>query len=214
MPRIIPAILTEDPEALEKMMRQTETFTDYAQIDIMDGKFVPSRSITHEQVARVPTRLTWEAHLMVERPEDYFSGFKNASARRVIFHYEATRNPQAVIGRARGFGLQVGVALNPETPPSAVSPLLETIDSVLLLSVNPGFYGSKFVPEVLNKVKELRQYASQLEISIDGGIKESNIVQVAHSGVDSICVGSAIFLQPDPKESYHRLLRLIQPAST
>lgn len=210
MPRIVPAILTDDPQALERMIRQAETFTDYVQIDVMDGKFVPSQSINCEDIARIPTKLAWEAHLMVVQPEDYFDGFKKAGARRIIFHYEAARSPEAVIARANSLGLQVGIALNPDTSPSAVLPLLKTVDSVLLLSVIPGFYGSKFIPDVLDKVEQLHLYSIQLEIGIDGGIKENNIVQVARSGVDSICVGSAIFSQPDPKESYHRLLNLIQ----
>jgi ribulose-phosphate 3-epimerase len=95
-----------------------------------------------------------------------------------------------------------------------VSPLLAQLDSILLLTVNPGFYGSAFIPEVLDKVAELRQACPEIEIGVDGGIKNGNIARVARTGVNAICVGSAIFLQPQPAESYRRLLALAQTGST
>ena len=211
--RLVPAILTEDPEALESMLHQTETFTNYAQIDIMDGQFVPSRSITWEHLTRLSIKLTWEAHLMVLHPEKQLEGFQKAGAQKVVFHYETTSSPQDVISLARQVGLGVGLAVNPETPITAVLPLVSEVDSVLLLSVNPGFYGSKFIPEVMDKVAELRHIRPELEIGIDGGIKESNIVRVAQTGVDDICVGSALFREPQPGESFRHLLSLIRKAS-
>jgi ribulose-phosphate 3-epimerase len=206
--RVIPAILTDDPAALETMVHQTEGFTDYAQFDIMDGRFVPSSSITVEHIAALSTKLEWEAHLMVKNPESQLEGFQKAGARKVVFHYEAAPSPQAVISQARGLGLKVGLAVNPETPVAAILPIIDEVDSVLLLTVNPGFYGSPFIPEVMEKVTELRCTQPQINIDIDGGIKESNIAQVARFGVDAICVGSAIFRQPQPGESYRRLLNL------
>jgi len=208
--RVVPAILTEDPQALERMLRQVSGFTDYVQIDIMDGEFVPSRSITWEHIASLPVRLKWEAHLMVVHPEEYLKGFKQAGACKIIFHHEATVSPQPVISRIRKLGLKVGLAINPETPVTAIAPCLGKIDSVLLLTVTPGFYGSKFIPEAMDKVSELRHIRSDIEIGVDGGIKESNIQEVASAGVDYICVGSAVFMQPDPAASYHRLQSLIQ----
>ena len=207
--RLVPAILTDRPETLETLVRQAETFTDFVQIDITDGKFVPSKTITWQDIACITTRLSWEAHLMVERPENYLRGFKQAGARKAVFHYETTATPEEVITLARKLGLEVGLAINPETPVSSTLALLDQVDSVLLLSVNPGFYGSKFIPEVLNKVAELRAARPEIEVGIDGGIKESNIPQVAQSGVDVIYAGSAIFLQPEPGESFRHLLSLI-----
>lgn len=210
--RLVPAILTDNPETLEIMIRQAETFTNFVQIDIMDGKFVPSKSITWQDIANLTMKLSWEAHLMVEHPEDYLEDFKRIGAGKAIFHHEATTTPKDVIRLARQIGLKVGLAINPETPPSAISSLVGEIDSVLLLSVQPGFYGAKFIPEVMEKVKELRRARPDIEIGMDGGIKENNMVQVARSGVDAICVGSAIFLQPDPEKSYRYLLYLIEQA--
>lgn len=213
MSKVVPAILTDDPLALERMVRQAETFTDYVQFDIMDGRFVPSHSITWEQLARLPMKLDWEAHLMVQHPGEQFDGFKKAGARKVVFHYEATASPRQIISLARSLGLEVGLAVNPETPVAAVLPLASEVDGILFLSVNPGFYGSKFIPEVLNKIIELRRARPDIEIGIDGGIKETNISQVAWSGADVIFVGSAIFIQPDPGESFRRLSALASEAS-
>ncbi len=211
--RVVPAILTEDPKALETMVRQAEKFTNYVQVDIMDGQFVPSRSITWEHIIKLPMKLRWEAHLMVLSPENQFDGFKRAGAQKVVFHYEATNSPREVISKARRLGLEVGIAINPETPVSAILPLTSEIDSVLFLSVNPGFYGSKYIPEVLDKLMELRNARPDVEIGIDGGIKESNIVQVARSGADVIFVGSAIFMQPGPAESFRHLVALAEEGS-
>ena len=93
---IVPAILTDDPKALETMVRQTETFTSYAQFDIMDGQFVPSQSITHKHIAGLDINLNWEAHLMVLKPETCLEDFQRAGAEKIVFHYEATSSPQEV----------------------------------------------------------------------------------------------------------------------
>ncbi len=206
----VPAILTDDPKALETMVRQTETFTSYAQFDIMDGQFVPSRSITCEHIARLATKLNWEAHLMVLHPETHLKDFQRAGAQKIVFHYEATSSPQEVISQIRNLGMRAGLAVNPETPISTITPLTSEVDSVLFLSVNPGFYGAKFIPEVLEKIAAFHSAQPNLEIGIDGGIKEGNIAQIARTGVDIIYIGSAIFLQPEPGESYRRLLAMAE----
>ena len=211
--KVVPSILTEDPKALKTMVRQAEGFADYVQFDIMDGRFVPSRSITYQDLVAIPIRFDWEAHLMVEHPEDYLDNFREAGAKRVVFHYEARSSALSVISRARRLGLAVGLAVNPETEVAAFLPLVEAVDSVLFLAVHPGFYGSQLIPEVLDKVAELRKSQPAMEIGIDGGIKASNIVQVAGRQVDLLYVGSDIFLQPNPAESYRTLMTLVNKAS-
>jgi len=206
----VPAILTDNPKELEKLVRSIETFTDYAQFDIMDGKFVPTLSYSSDDIAGVKPALRWEAHLMVMQPEDYLDGFKKAGASRILFHYEATSIHMDIITRIKNLGLEVGLVVNPETPVSAILPLVRKLDSVLFMTVHPGYYGSKFLPEVLDKVAEFRRIEPDIEISVDGGIKEDNIAQVAAMGVDVICVGSAISMQPEPAESYTHLLNLAQ----
>lgn len=206
--RVVPAILTNDPKALETMVRQAETFTTYVQFDIMDGQFVPSQSITLEHLVSLSVKLRWEAHLMVLHPEDYLQGFRQAGAQKIVFHYEATSSPRELISMVRDAGLSVGLAVNPDTANSTILPLVDEVDSVLFLTVNPGFYGSKFIPEVMDKVAELRRIRPEVEIGVDGGIKESNIAPIARAGVDVIYVGSAIFLQTQPGECFRYLQAL------
>ena len=211
--RILPAILTDAPAELEKLVRQAESFTDAVQFDIMDGKFVPSNSVSCEDIAKLKTKLNWEAHLMVLHPEDCLEGFKQAGAQKIVFHYEATPSPEKIIRSIRKLGMQAGLAINPETLIKAIKSLVKHVDSVLFLSVNPGFYGAEFIPEVLDKIVEFRKVYPEMETGIDGGIKESNIAQIARSGVDIICVGSAIFRQPDPAASYRHLIELATAAT-
>ena len=211
--QVVPALLTEDPQTLEAMVRHCEEFTDYVQFDIMDGQFVPSRSITCQHIAALPMKLGWEAHLMVQHPEDYLKSFHQAGAQKVVFHLEAAPSPWKVISQARGLGLQVGLAINPETPASALFSVAGAVDSVLFLTVHPGFYGSRFLPEVLDKVGHFRRAYADAEIGVDGGIKEGNILQIARLGVDVIYVGSAISLQPDPAASFRHLQSLAHEGS-
>lgn len=207
--RVVPAILTDNASAVREMGRAMKGVADWVQVDIMDGEFVPSRSIGWQSVKAAKLSFDWEAHLMVREPESYFSGFKSAGARRVVFHYEATPDPAAVIAAAEKLGMEVGMALNPETTTEAAAPFLDRLDSVLLLSVNPGFYGAEYIPGVLDKVGELRALAPELHIGIDGGIKADNILEVAASGVDDICVGSGIFRAPDPVAAWRKLQTLV-----
>ena len=211
--QVVPAILTDDPEDLEDMVHQAETFTNWVQFDIMDGRFVPSQSITHEHLANLPMKLSWEAHLMVLNPQEYLKSFQKVGAKKVIFHYEATHSPLEVISLARHLGLGVGLAINPDTPVSAILPLVDEVDSVLFLSVYPGFYGKKFIPEVLDKVVEFGATCPGVETGIDGGIKECNIGEIAQAGVSVIYVGSAIFNKEQPSNSYSRLVALAQEGS-
>ena len=211
--RIVPAILTDDATALGRMVHSIKGVADWAQVDIMDGEFVPSKSIGWQAVKAAKLPFDWEVHLMVKEPETYFSGFKAARARRVVFHFEAVSDPSTVIAAARKLGLDVGLAINPGTPVSAVAEYFPLLDNILLLSVIPGFYGAKFIPEVLDKVGEIRAVAPELSIGIDGGIKDANILEVAASGVDDICVGSGIFLGADPAACYRHLQAIVDAAT-
>ncbi|MBE0480047.1 MAG: ribulose-phosphate 3-epimerase [Dehalococcoidia bacterium] len=210
---VVPAILTENPGTLDIMIQQAELFCDYVQFDIMDGLFVPTRSITYEDLARAPTRLAWEAHLMTLRPESLLEGFRRAGARKVTFHYEAAGSPRDVINAARRQGLQTGIAINPQTDVEAIRPYVPEVDSVLFMTVNPGAYGSEFIPEVLDKVARFRQQYPDIEIGTDGGAKEESIARIARSGTNIIYVGSAIFRDPDPPRAYEHLNSLAHEAA-
>lgn len=207
--KIIPAILTDKPEELRKMITQAEDFCDLAQIDIMDGRFVPSKSISAEDLAKVKTKLKLEIHLMVDEPSKYLKPFKEAGARRIVFHYESKENPLEVIAKIRELNLEAGLAINPPTQLSEVKGVLKNIDVFLLLSVNPGFYGSKFIPEVCDKAMVLKNMKGNFVVAMDGGIKLDNILMIRDAGVDVACVGSGIFGQGEPKQNYELLLKVI-----
>jgi len=206
--QIVPSILTDNPKCLKDMLRTSELFTDFVQIDIMDGIFVPSKSISSIDILEAKTRLKWEAHLMVSNPESYVDCFARAGAQQIIFHYEALESHKLLTDFIHRSGLKAGIAINPNTPIAVLDPLIDIIDSVLFMSVIPGFYGSKFIPEVLNKITAFRKKYPLMHTEIDGGIKENNIAAVVQTGVNSICIGSAIFHQQNPAQSYRRLEQL------
>ena len=208
--RTVPAVLTDDPLALGRMVLQAESFADLVQFDIMDGQFVPSLSVSCQQIAALQPKLNWEVHLMVLHPENYLEEFRKAGAQKIVFHYEATASPNEIIKQIKNLGMEAGLAINPKTSTSAITPLLVNLDSVLFMSVNPGFYGAPFIPEVLEKIATFRKAHPGTEIGIDGGIKESNIARIAQTGVDVIYIGSAVFMQPQPAESYRRLTKLAE----
>ena len=209
----MPALLTESPAHLAQMLRRAELFTDWVQIDIMDGLFVPSRSITSQDIRGAATTLAWEAHLMVQQPENYIDDFHAAGARRIVIHYEAAGDDAGdIVEHITSLGMGAGIAINPETPVKSLDGrLLSRLQSVLFMAVHPGYYGAQFIPEVLQKISLFRTYCPDVSIGIDGGVKAGNILQVARSGAGEICVGSAVFSQPDPASAYHELIKLAQP---
>lgn len=207
--KIVPAILADNPQDLKLMLAQAETFTDFVQIDFMDGSFVPSQSIAPEDLAEIKISIDWEAHLMVKNPIDYLSLLNKDGLKRVIFHWKASPRPESVVSAVRDLGLQVGLAINPETPLSQFEGLAPQVNSVLFLSVHPGFYGSPFIAEVLEKIGEFRSHFPSTVIGIDGGISLDNIQRVKSSGVDYACVGSRIFRHDDPRKSYEKFVKAI-----
>jgi ribulose-phosphate 3-epimerase len=210
--RIVPAILTDNAAALEKLARTAETFSDYAQFDLMDGHFVPSLSFSVDDMSALKTKLHWEAHLMMLQPEDYLAILKKAGADKIIFHFEAVAAPWKIMMLARELGIKVGMAINPETPLAAFKEWVPQLDSILFMAVNPGYYGAKFIPEVLEKIKEFRKTYFKTLTGLDGGVKETNIADIARAGVDEICVGSAIFQAADPAAAYRKLTDMAQAA--
>ncbi|MFH0772039.1 MAG: ribulose-phosphate 3-epimerase [Candidatus Omnitrophota bacterium] len=211
--KIVPAILTDKPEELRKMIACAQEFCDLAQIDIMDGKFVPSRSIPAEDLSGIKTSLRLEIHLMVEEPTRYLELFKRAGAERIVFHYESKEDAAEVIRKIRALGLGAGIAINPQTSVVEVRRFLKDVDLILLLSVNPGFYGSKFMPEVCDKAKELKDNKGELIVAMDGGLKKDNILMIRDAGVDIACVGSGIFGGENPIQNYRSLLEMLSRPS-
>ncbi len=206
---IIPALLTSDRKELIKMIDLCAAFTDYVQIDIMDGEFVSSKSIEPQDLAGWRSKCRCEAHLMVSDPLAWIKPFKEFGAERILYHFEIEDDHRRIITTIKEAGLKAGIAVNPGTKIIDFSYLIADIDAVLFMSVNPGFYGAPFIPEVLDKIKDFKnKYPKKLAI-IDGGVKLDNLKVVKASGVDHICVGSAILKAPDPKQAFKDFNKLL-----
>jgi ribulose-phosphate 3-epimerase len=187
------------------MIRQAEKFCPMSQIDIMDGKFVPAWSISPFDLAEIKTQMKLEIHLMVERPMALLTAFKEAGAGRIIFHFESKDDPWDIIKEIRALNLEVGVAINPETSIREIEDFLLSVDQVLVMTVKPGFYGSPFLPEMMEKISELQKRKGNFLVSADGGINTNNVNDMKDAGVDLSCVGSGIF-KGNPEENYKKLV--------
>jgi len=208
--KIIPAILAENCDAFDLMIQQAESFTDYVQIDMMDGDFVPSVSFSPDKLNHLRTSLAFEVHLMVRHPSAYISGIDNPGLKKVIFHFESDVNHDDFIDQMKKRGLSVGVAVKPETELKAFEKVVEKIDSLLFLTVSPGAYGSPFRPEVMDKIRKTRRMFDDKELSADGGVSLENLKSFIEAGLDSVCVGSRIFLQGDPGKNYAMFVKKLK----
>jgi len=206
---VVPAILTDKKEKLIDMVDSCSKFCDYVQIDIMDGRFVPSKSISVADFKNVRFPIKSEAHLMVAEPLEWIEAFKNAGSHRIIYHFEIPNEHSRIIEAIKKLNLEVGLAINPSTQIKDFSFLVDKLDSVLFMSVIPGFYGSKFIPEVLDKIKEFKKIYPGKCAGIDGGVKAANVSTIAQSGVDYVCVGSAILNAANPKNAYLEIKDLL-----
>ncbi|MBD3246545.1 MAG: ribulose-phosphate 3-epimerase [Candidatus Omnitrophica bacterium] len=206
---IVPALLTSDPAELKRMSETCARFTDYVQVDIMDGHFVPSTSVTEQQLSAMVLPTAHETHLMVRDPLKWIDACIRAGAKKIIFHAEIQGDLASVAGEIARRGAEPGIALNPDTSADRIVCCREAITTVLCMAVHPGFYGAPFIPEVLNKIRAAKKMFPYLQIGIDGGVKKQNIRAVAASGADFICVGSAILKQDDPAAAYQSLSALI-----
>ncbi len=195
---IIPAILTDDPGAFRTMIETVAGFAPEAQLDFMDGIFVPSVSVPVSSVRNIDVV---DAHLMVLEPERYSEDLRG-KVRRVIVHVEALDDVSTTVRMFVESGLSIGLAINPDTPSDTVIPVLEHLDEVLFLSVYPGYYGRPLVPEALEKARSFKERYPLVTVGIDGGVKLENVREIAATGADRIYVGSAIFLASDPAEAF------------
>lgn len=200
--RLVPAILTDNIEDFRKKLTLAESLTDYVQVDFMDGRFVPSVSVPSSKVVTVKTQISLEAHLMVKDPVSVLTPLENTSFVKATFHFEAVEDHYPVINRIRALNMKAGLAVNPSTEIDSFSGLAEEVDSILFLAVEPGFYGSTFQPEVLDKLRRFRLAYPEKEVGIDGGVKLANLDAVISAGPDFIYVGSAIFNSPEPSVAF------------
>ena len=209
---IAPSILSANFACLGDQIQAVERGgAGVLHVDVMDGHFVPNITVGLPVVKSLAkfTRLPIDAHLMITEPGTYAAQFVEAGAQMVSVHVEADPHLHRTAMSIKGAGAQAGVVLNPSTPVGAVEEALQFVDYVLVMSVNPGFGGQKFIPQTLDKVKRLRQMINErqlnVRIEIDGGVDRSNIESVVAAGAEIIVAGSAIFGKPDAEAAVREL---------
>ncbi len=202
---IAPSILSADFTRIADAVATAEQAgADIIHVDIMDGHFVPNLTLGPQLVAslRGKTKLPIDVHLMVEEPRKFIPAFHEAGADWISFHLEASSHLHKDISLVKEFGRKAGLALNPATPIGLMEEILGELDFVLLMSVNPGWGGQKFIPSALDKIRSLKALieAKKLEVAIevDGGINMDNLADLVRAGTDVVVAGSAIFGAPDP----------------
>lgn len=217
MKKIAPSILSADFSNLERDIKMVESAGAHLlHIDVMDGHFVPNITIgpvvlkAIRKVASIPL----DVHLMIENPGDYIDSFIDAGADYVTVHVEAAPHLHRVLQKIRERGVKTGVSLNPHTPISSIEEVLDDLDLILIMSVNPGFGGQKFIPNTLDKLRRLKKMliahnADHIEVEVDGGIKLDNIKEISDAGTDIFVSGSGIFGVEDPVNEIKEMLSIL-----
>ncbi len=212
MGKIAPSILSADFTCLEAEIKAVEAGgADYIHVDVMDGHFVPNITIGPMIVkaARRATQLPLDVHLMISDPDPFIDAFVEAGASILTVHAEAAIHLHRTIQRIKDHGAKASVALNPATDLSVLNYVLEELDMVLLMTVNPGFEGQRFIPAVLPKIEALREMVNdrdlKMDIEVDGGISEKNLRTVSSAGADVFVAGSAIFYSEDYGETIRKM---------
>ena len=218
--RIAPSILSADFARLQEAVEAVEAGgADLIHVDVMDGRFVPNLTIgvpVVQALARV-TRLPLDVHLMIVEPERHIEAFARAGASLISVHVEVSPHLDRTLTALRELGVQAGAVLNPSTPAETLAPVADLLDFVLVMSVNPGFAGQRFIPRSPAKIQAVRavleQAGSQAGIAVDGGIQPDNAAQVVRAGADILVAASAIFGADDPAAATRRLRAAAQAAA-
>ena len=212
MIKLAPSILSADfARLLEDVKKVEKAGCEYLHIDVMDVHFVPNITLGPAIVKslRKDVNMVFDAHLMIENPDNYIKEFADAGCDIIVVHQEACTHLHRTIQNIKSHGVKAGVALNPATPIETIKYVLEDVDMVLLMSVNPGFGGQSYIPVVTKKIKELRALIDEMgldiDIEVDGGVKPSNISEVVNAGANVIVAGSAIFNAGDIDEAVKSL---------
>ena len=205
---VAPAILSADFLRLGEAIHMVEeSEAEWVHCAIMDGHFVPNISygIPVVKAVRPATKKVVDCHLMIEHPELYVGAFADAGADMITVHQEACTHLDRQVAQIHDLGCKAGVALNPATPVETLVDILHAVDMVLIMSVNPGFGGQKFIPRALDKVRRLRSLAPDLLIQVDGGVNAETGAQLVAAGADVLVAGSYVFGAAEPKEAIHSL---------
>ncbi|MGM0835609.1 MAG: ribulose-phosphate 3-epimerase [Bacillota bacterium] len=208
MVKIAPSILSADFANLQKDIQDVEQGgADYIHIDVMDGHFVPNITIGPlvVEAIRPITKLPLDVHLMIENPDTYIPAFAKAGADIISVHVEACRHLHRTIQLIKAEGVKAGVVINPATPVESIVPILNDVDLVLLMTVNPGFGGQAFIKDVLPKISQVRSLITErglsVEVEVDGGVNPETAALCVDAGADVLVAGSAIYQQTDRKKA-------------
>lgn len=216
MIKIAPSILSANFAKLGEEIKDVENGgADYIHVDVMDGHFVPNITIGPliVEAIRPVTKLPLDVHLMIEKPDLYIDDFVRAGADIITVHVEACNHLHRTIQLIKSKGIKAGVVLNPHTPIESIQHILEDIDMVLLMTVNPGFGGQAFIPQVLPKIKQLANIIKEkqlsIEIEVDGGVNEETAKQCVKAGATVLVAGSAIYNTTDRKQAITNLKQAV-----
>ncbi|WP_085992432.1 ribulose-phosphate 3-epimerase [Oceanobacillus senegalensis] len=214
MTKIAPSILSADFAKLGSEIKDVEEGgADYIHVDVMDGHFVPNITIGPLIVdaIRPVTNLPLDVHLMIENPDAYIPSFAKSGASIITVHQEACVHLHRTVQLIKDNGVKAGVVINPATPAESLLPILPDVDMVLIMTVNPGFGGQKFIQHTLTKVKKLaewrQEFGLQFEIEVDGGVNKDTAKQCTDAGVDVLVAGSAIFNRENRTEAIKEILQ-------
>lgn len=223
MPKLLvaPSILTADFARLGEQIREAEAAgVDWIHLDVMDGRFVPNLTfgpLVVEAIRKV-TSLPLDVHLMIVEPERYLADFAQAGADWITVHHEATPHAHRAVQQVKELGKRAGLAINPGTPLEALLPLLPELDLALLMSVNPGFGGQKYIPASTERIRRLSGLRQHLNpaclIQVDGGIKPENVAEVYRAGADVVVAGSALFNNRPVAENMEKLMGEVYAAGS
>ncbi len=212
---IAPSILAADLANLASEVRKVEQAgAQVVHFDVMDGHFVPNISIGVPvlESLRKATSLTIDVHLMIERPGEYIDAFARAGADRILVHQEATVHLDRVLAQIRDLKVENGAVINPATPVATLIEVLDRVDTVLVMSVNPGFGGQAFIPGAFGKIRELKELRSRynyaFRIEVDGGVGPANVAELVRAGAETLVAGTSIFHTPDPSEAFRQMRSL------
>ncbi|SHR16987.1 Ribulose-phosphate 3-epimerase [Mycobacteroides abscessus subsp. abscessus] len=212
MVKVAPSILSADFSKLGEEIKDVERGgADYIHVDVMDGHFVPNITIGPliVEAIRPITKLPLDVHLMIENPDQYIEAFANAGADYLTVHVEACKHLHRTIHYIKSFGVKAGVVLNPATPVQTIEHVIDDIDMVLLMTVNPGFGGQKFIEQVLPKIRQVKELVDKkelsVEIEVDGGVNEETARKCVEAGANVLVAGSAIYNERDRKKAIEKI---------
>ena len=204
--KVATSILSADFARLADELKKIDN-SDMVHVDVMDGRFVPNITIGQPVVKSLKkaTTMPLDVHLMIEQPEAHVDEFIKAGADIITVHVETTKHLHRLIERIKAQNVKAAVALNPHTPLCSIENILDYLDMVLIMTVNPGFPGQKFIPEMVDKIKKLKSYDKKLEIQVDGGITNETAPICIRAGADILVSGNYVFSANNPKEAIDKL---------